>query len=87
MRPTYFAQYLGFEFQCSPRRFGSNAFAPRLVVSNPAEATEVELLTGASGNLCEDATAAAHQAFAHGRDWVDSGFWFGGSNIVPLLEG
>lgn len=87
MRPTYFAQYLGFEFRCSPRRLGSNEFAPRLIVSNSAESTEIELLTGTSGNRFEDATAAAHQAFAHGRDWVDSGFWFGNPNSVPLLEG
>lgn len=74
MEPTYFAQYRGFEFQCSPQRLGANAFAPRLVVYDAREALTLEIPLGVPTPPCTDPTAAAHQAFAHGRRWVDSGF-------------
>lgn len=74
MEPTYFAQYRGFEFQCSPQRIGANAFTPRLVVYDAREALTLEIPLGVPTSPFTDPTAAAHQAFAHGRRWVDGGF-------------
>lgn len=74
MEPTYFAQYRGFEFQCSPERISANAFAPRLVIYDTSESVTLEIPLGVPGRMFADATAAAHQAFAYGRRWVDSGF-------------
>ena len=74
MEPTYFAQYRGFEFQCSPARVGEHAFAPRLVIFDIAESLTLEIPLGVPTPIFNDPTAAAHQAFAHGRRWVDSGY-------------
>jgi hypothetical protein len=74
MEPTFFALYRGFEFQCSPERVGAGAFAPRLVIHDTYESLSLEIPVGAPSMTYEDPTAAAHQAFAHGRRWVDSEF-------------
>lgn len=73
MEPTYFAQYRGFEFQCSPERLGDNAFAPRLVIHDASEALTLEIPLGVPTPPFSNPTVAAHQAFAHGRRWVDGG--------------
>ena len=67
MEPTYFAQYRGFEFQCSPERIGDHAFAPRLVIYDASEAVSVEIALGAPSSPITNPTVAAHQAFAQGR--------------------
>ena len=77
MEPTYFAQYRGFEFQCAPARLGARAFAPRLVIHDSYESVTLEIPIGVPTPPFENPTAAAHQAFAHGRYWVDS---WGGTN-------
>ncbi len=74
MEPTYFAQYRGFEFQCSPERLGDNAFAPRLVIYDASEAVTLEIPLDVPTPPFTNPTVAAHQAFAHGRRWVDGGF-------------
>jgi hypothetical protein len=74
MEPTYFAQYRGFEFQCSPERLGDHAFAPRLVIYDASEALTLEIPLGVPTPPYSDPTVAAHQAFAHGRRWVDGGY-------------
>ena len=74
MEPTYFAQYRGFEFQCSPQRIGAHAFAPRLVIFDSSQAVSLEIPIGVPTPPFDDPTAAAHQAFAHGRHWVDTGY-------------
>jgi hypothetical protein len=74
MEPTFFAQYRGFEFQCSPERLGEHAFAPRLVIYDSSESMTVEIPLGIPDTPFSDATAAAHQAFAVGRRWVDGGY-------------
>lgn len=74
MEPTYFAQYRGFEFQCSPERIGENAFAPRLVIHDAGESISLEIALTVPTPPFSNPTVAAHQAFAHGRRWVDSGF-------------
>lgn len=73
MEPTYFAQYRGFEFQCAPERLGTRAFAPRLVIYDAYESITLEIPLGVPTPPFSDPTAAAHQAFAHGRRWVDRG--------------
>jgi hypothetical protein len=73
MEPTYFAQYRGFEFQCSPARLGAYAFAPRLVIQDANHSLMLEIPIGVPTPPYDDPTAAAHQAFAHGRRWVDGG--------------
>lgn len=73
MEPTYFAQYRGFEFQCSPERLGDNAFAARLVIYDASESVTLEIPLGVPAPTFDNPTVAAHQAFAHGRRWVDSG--------------
>jgi hypothetical protein len=73
LEPTYFAQYRGFEFQCSPERLGDNAFAPRLVIHDASEALTLEIPLGVPTPPFSNPTVAAHQAFAHGRRWVDGG--------------
>ncbi len=74
MEPTYFAQYRGFEFQCSPERIGDGAFAPKLVIFDSVESITVEIPLSVPSPLFTDPTVAAHLAFAHGRRWVDGGF-------------
>lgn len=74
MEPTYFAQYRGFEFHCSPERLGANAFAPRLVIHDVSESTTLEIPLGVPTPPFSDPTVAAHQAFAQGRLWVDTGY-------------
>lgn len=73
MEPTYFAQYQGFEFHCSPERLGAFAFAPRLVIHDAWQSMTLEIPLGVPTPPFEDPTAAAHIAFAHGRRWVDGG--------------
>ena len=82
MEPTYFAQYRGFEFQCSPHRLGAYAFAPRLVIYDAHESVTLEIPIGVPTPPFEDPTTAAHQAFAHGRRWVDGGH-DGGADPAP----
>ena len=84
MEPTYFAQYRGFEFQCSPERLGAGAFAPRLVIYDAYESLSLEIPIGVPTPPFQDPTAAAHQAFAHGRRWVDSEF--GAANPLAGLQ-
>ena len=74
MEPTYFAQYRGFEFQCSPERLGDRAFAPRLVIYDAGEAVTVEIPLSVPTPALSNPTVAAHLAFAHGRRWVDGGY-------------
>ena len=74
MEPTYFAQYRGFEFQCSPERLGEHAFAPRLVIYDASEALTLEIPLGVPTPPFSNPTVAAHQAFAHGRRWVDGSY-------------
>ena len=74
MEPTYFAQYRGFDFRCSPDRIGARAFAPRLVIHAATESLTLEIPLAIPSPPFDDPTAAAHQAFAFGRRWVDSGF-------------
>lgn len=74
MEPTYFAQYRGFEFQCSPERIGDHAFAPRLVICEAGQAVTVEIPLGVPSPPFTDPTVAAHRAFAYGRRWVDGGY-------------
>ena len=91
MEPTYFAQYRGFEFQCSPERLGAGVFAPRLVIYDSYESLSLEIPLGVPTPTFQDPTAAAHQAFAHGRRWVDNGFDAANaataSDAPPLLPG
>ncbi|MES2098921.1 MAG: hypothetical protein V4569_03820 [Pseudomonadota bacterium] len=74
MEPTYFAQYRGFEFQCSPERIGESAFAPRLVIYDSVESVTVEIPLSVPSSPFTDPTVAAHLAFAQGRRWVDGGY-------------
>ena len=74
MEPTYFAQYRGYEFQCSPERLGERAFAPRLVIHDSTEAVTVEIPLGTPTPPFTNPTVAAHRAFALGRRWVDGGY-------------
>jgi hypothetical protein len=82
MEPTYFAQYRGFEFQCSPERLGERAFAPRLVILDATESLALEIPIRVPTPPFEDPTAAAHLAFAFGRRWVDGGY-----NLADLPDG
>ena len=74
MEPTFFAQYRGFEFQCSPERLGANAFAPRLVIHDASESLTMEIPLEGPTPPYSDPTTAAHWAFAQGRRWVDGGY-------------
>jgi hypothetical protein len=74
MEPTYLAQYRGFEFRCSPERLGAHAFAPRLVIYDSSQAVTLEIPIAVPTPPFEHPTDAAHQAFAHGRRWVDDGY-------------
>lgn len=88
MEPTFFAQYHGFEFHCSPERLGERQFVPRLVIHDANEATSIEVPIEVS--TYSDATVAAHRAFAYGRRWVDGGFdatVAGSTRRLALLEG
>ena len=87
MEPTYFAQYRGFEFQCSPERLGTRAFAPRLVIYDAYESVSLEIPIGVPTPPFDDPTAAAHQAFAHGRRWVDRGFGPADASLASLASG
>jgi hypothetical protein len=82
MEPTYFAQYRGFEFQCSPERLGERAYAPRLVILDSTESLALEIPIRVPTPPFESPTAAAHLAFAFGRRWVD-----GGCDSADLPEG
>ena len=72
---TFFAQYQGFEFHCSPTRMPGGGFIPRLRVSADCGATQVDIpLPAPPHGLCfADASAAAHRSFSQGRRWVDTG--------------
>jgi hypothetical protein len=74
MEPTYFAQYLGFNFQCQPQRIGAHQFAPRLVIFDSSQSVSLEIPLSVPAQPFDNPTSAAHEAFAHGRHWVDSGF-------------
>jgi hypothetical protein len=93
MEPTYFAQYLGFNFQCSPLRVGAHAFAPRLVIFDSSQSVSLEIPVTGPAQSFDNPTSAAHEAFAHGRQWVDSGFESAAeasrANLasIPLLTG
>ena len=82
MEPTYFAQYRGFEFQCSPERLGEKAFAPRLVIFDSTDSVALEIPVHVPTPPFETPRAAAHQAFAFGRRWV-----YGGYKLSDLPEG
>jgi len=82
MEPTYFAQYRGFEFRCSPERVGEHAFAPRLVIFDSTDSVALEIPVRVPTAPYEDPTAAARHAFAFGRRWVDSGY-----KLADLPEG
>jgi hypothetical protein len=82
MEPTYFAQYRGFEFQCSPERIGDHAFAPRLVIFDATDSVALEIPVHVPTPPYESPTAAAHHAFAFGRRWVDGGY-----KLADLPEG
>ena len=82
MEPTYFAQYRGFEFQCSPERLGERAFAPRLVIFDATDSVALEIPVQVPTPPHESPTAAAHHAFAFGRHWVDGGY-----KLADLPEG
>jgi len=73
MEPTFFAQYKGFEFHCSPERLNGGGFVPRLLVSADYGASEVAIPVPVQGPPYLDATEAAHRSFWQGRRWVDSG--------------
>jgi len=79
MEPTFFAQYKGFEFHCSPVRLNGGGFVPRLLVSADYGASEVAIPVPVQGPPYDDATEAAHRSFWQGRCWVDSG----GSALHP----
>lgn len=74
MEPTFFAQYRGYEFQCSPERLGDNAFAPRLIIHDASESLTMEIPLEMPSVPYSNPTLAAHQAFAQGRRWVDGGY-------------
>ena len=71
---TFFAQYQGFEFHCSPLRMPGGGFIPRLRVSTDFGATRVDLPVPVPphGMFFVDAAAAAHRSFSQARHWVDS---------------
>ncbi len=72
MEPTYFAQYKGFAFYCSPRRLIGGGFVPRLLVSAEFGSKEVDIPVPVQGEPFANPTAAAHRSFWQGRRWVDA---------------
>ena len=73
MEPTYFAQYKGFEFHCSPVRLSGGGFIPRLLVSADCGAGDLDIPVPVQGPPFSNATEAAHRSFWQGRRWVDTG--------------
>ena len=73
MEPTFFAQYKGFEFHCSPTRAHGGGFIPRLLISADYGANEFDIPVPVQGPPYLDATQAAHRSFWQGRRWVDTG--------------
>ena len=71
MEPTYFAQYKGFAFYCSPRRLIGGGFVPHLLVSAEFGSNEVDIPVPIHGAPFANPTAAAHRSFWQGRRWVD----------------
>ena len=63
MEPTFFAQYKGFEFHCSPVRLRGGGFIPRLLVSAHYGASEIDVPVPVQGPPYVDATEAAHRSF------------------------
>ena len=73
MEPTFFAQYKGFDFYCSPVRLLGGGFIPRLLVSADYGVSEVDIPVPVQGPPFINATEAAHRSFWQGRRWVDTG--------------
>lgn len=73
MEPTFFAQYKGFDFYCSPVRLLGGGFIPRLLVSADYGVSEVDIPVPVQGPPFIHATEAAHRSFWQGRRWVDHG--------------
>jgi len=73
MEPTYFAQYKGFDFHCSPIRLRGGGFVPRLLVSADFGANEIDVPVPVQGPPFINPTEAAHRSFWQGRRWVDTG--------------
>ena len=91
MEPTFFAQYKGFEFHCSPIRLSGGGFIPRLLVSADYGTSDVDIPVLVQGPPFTNATEAAHRSFWQGRRWVDTGDgnWPGSPQSLagtPLLE-
>ena len=62
MEPTFFAQYKGFEFHCSPTRLLGGGFIPRLLISADYGAHEFDIPVPVQGPPYLDATEAAPPA-------------------------
>ena len=73
MEPTFFAQYKGFEFYCSPLRLNGGGFVPSLLVSADYGVSEVDVPVPVQGPPFISATDAAQRSFWQGRRWVDHG--------------
>lgn len=88
MEPTFFAQYKGFEFHCSPIRLSDGGFIPRLLVSADCGAAgDVDIPVPVQGPPFTNATEAAHRSFWQGRRWVDTGFDGRPGSPQPLTSG
>jgi len=85
MEPTYFAQYKGFDFHCSPRRLREGGFVPRLLVSADFGANEIDVPVPVQGPPFVNATEAAHRSFWQGRRLVDNGF-NGPASVIALPD-
>jgi len=85
MEPTYFAQYKGFDFHCSPMRLRGGGFVPRLLVSADFGANEIDVPVPIQGPPFVNATEAAHRSFWQGRRWVDNGF-NGPASVIALPD-
>ncbi|MEO7336963.1 MAG: hypothetical protein ABIV63_10310 [Caldimonas sp.] len=84
MEPTFFAQYKGFEFHCSPVRLLGGGFIPRLLVSADYGSSEVDVPVPVQGPPYMNATEAAHRSFWQGRRWVDNGESSGGPIVRSI---
>ena len=86
MEPTFFAQYKGFEFHCSPTRLHGGGFIPRLLISADYGANEFDIPVPVQGPPYLDATEAAHRSFWQGRRWVDTGEGASLADISALVH-
>ena len=84
MEPTYFAQYKGFEFHCSPIRLHGGGFVPRLLVSADSGRSEIHVPVPVQGPPFVNPTEAAHRSFWQGRHWVDNGEYEPPEALPPL---